>query len=162
MSTRPVSASTRTLDLPAPALLAAVSEVVHAGGGAWLVVSGWSMTPLIRPGDRVLLERRASVRPGDIIFADCDGRPVLHRVVRVTDNAVFMRGDNGPRDPQEIDRASIVGSAVLLERGTLLVALGLSARFGLRPLVHFVLARLWLSGWAVMTSIHRRRLLPNG
>lgn len=162
MTDRPVSPPTRTLGLPAPALLTTVREVLQAGGAAWLVVSGWSMTPLIRPGDRVLLERCASVRAGDIILADYQGRPVLHRVVRITDHGVFMRGDNGPAEGRAIDRAAIVGSAVLLDRGPRLIALRPSVRFGLLPLVRYGLVRVGLGGLAIRRSLGRRRVLLNG
>jgi nickel-type superoxide dismutase maturation protease len=74
-------------------------------GTGWLVwrcferveVSGPSMAPTLQPGDRLLLRRTRSVRPGDIVAASDPrepDRPVLKRVAEVSQEGVFLLGDN--------------------------------------------------------------------
>jgi nickel-type superoxide dismutase maturation protease len=60
-------------------------------------VSGLSMAPVLQPGDRLLLRRTRSVRPGDIVAAPDPrqpARPVLKRVADVNQEGVFLLGDN--------------------------------------------------------------------
>lgn len=86
-----------------------LSGTVIAGSllawSVWLVwryferveVSGLSMAPALQPGDRLLLRRTRSVRPGDIVAASDPrqpARPVLKRVVDVSQEGVFLLGDN--------------------------------------------------------------------
>jgi nickel-type superoxide dismutase maturation protease len=41
------------------------------------VVSGDSMRPALRPGDRLLVDYRRRPRPGDVVVARTPGRPLL-------------------------------------------------------------------------------------
>lgn len=71
--------------------------------GAFCLVSGFSMLPLLRNGDRVRLRpvNRAEVRPGDVVgfYAAPGGQLVVHRVIR-TEPAIVTQGDaNSAPDP---------------------------------------------------------------
>jgi phage repressor protein C with HTH and peptisase S24 domain len=61
-----------------------------------VMVSGPSMVPTLRAGDRVLARRGAAVRPGDLVlarFADVD-RLVLKRAVRPVTGGWWLLSDN--------------------------------------------------------------------
>ena len=87
---------------------------------AWVLarVSGPSMTPTVRHGDR-LLARRArpgTARPGDVVLARFPSRPdllVVKRVQRVLDDGgVWVVGDN----PLVTDDSRAYGPAVAVGR----------------------------------------------
>ncbi len=60
-------------------------------------VAGLSMAPTLQPGDRLVVWRTTSVRPGDIVAASDPRQPertVLKRVISVYPEGVFLLGDN--------------------------------------------------------------------
>jgi nickel-type superoxide dismutase maturation protease len=83
-------------------------------------VSGPSMAPSLQPGDRVLVWRTRSVRPGDIVAASDPRRPqrsLLKRVVDVGQEGVFLLGDNlehstDSRQFGPVPMASVRGKAI--------------------------------------------------
>ena len=88
----------------------------------WVRVSGPSMVPTLRTGDRLLVRHRASIRSGDVVlaqFADLPGQWVVKRAVRpdgtrwvvASDNA-YAAGDSAVHGP-----ARVVARAVLRVRG---------------------------------------------
>jgi SOS-response transcriptional repressor LexA len=88
----------------------------------WVRVSGPSMAPALRNGDRLLVRHGATVRAGDIVlgrFADLPGVWVVKRAVRpleqgwivASDNS-FAGGDSAVHGP-----AQVSARAVLLRRG---------------------------------------------
>ncbi|MBM7805660.1 phage repressor protein C with HTH and peptisase S24 domain [Geodermatophilus bullaregiensis] len=87
---------------------------------AWVLarVSGPSMTPTVRHGDRLLVRRLrpGTARPGDVVLARFPSRPdllVVKRVARVLDGgAVDVRGDN----PLVTDDSRAYGPAVAVGR----------------------------------------------
>src|SRR5690349_19481151 len=63
-------------------------------------VRGSSMTPALRPGDRlVVVRRRGAIRVGDVVLAldprDAS-RELVKRVEAVTHDGVVLRGDHAP------------------------------------------------------------------
>jgi nickel-type superoxide dismutase maturation protease len=62
-----------------------------------VAVNGASMQPALQPGDRLLVRKRATVRPGDIVTAPDPrqaGRTVLKRAGSVGGGQVWLLGDN--------------------------------------------------------------------
>lgn len=89
------------------------AEVLRASlalGPVELRAGGVSMRPRLRAGDTVRLERRAA-RRGDIVLAVCEGRLVLHRVVRRRGDAWLLHGDARPRPDGWIRDADVLGVA---------------------------------------------------
>ena len=65
----------------------------------WQVVrvSGPSMVPTLRDGDRVLVRHEATIRPGDVVlatFRSLPGRLVLKRAVREQGGGWWLASDN--------------------------------------------------------------------
>jgi nickel-type superoxide dismutase maturation protease len=86
---------------------------------AWAVarVTGPSMVPTLRAGDRLLVRRvRADrVRPGDVVLARFPTRPdllVVKRVRRAVDGGHWVEGDN----PFVTDDSRTFGPAVVVGR----------------------------------------------
>jgi nickel-type superoxide dismutase maturation protease len=87
---------------------------------AWVLarVSGPSMTPTVRHGDRLLVRRArpGAARPGDVVLARFPSRPdllVVKRVQRVLDDGgVWVVGDN----PLVTDDSRAYGPAVAVGR----------------------------------------------
>ena len=89
-------------------------------GTAWAVarVTGPSMSPTIRSGDRLLVRRVRSphaVRPGDVVLARFPARPgllVVKRVRRAVPGGHWVEGDN----PFVTDDSRSYGVAVVVGR----------------------------------------------
>ena len=89
---------------------------------AWAMarVSGPSMSPTVRSGDRLLVRRvasAASVRPGDVVLARFPSRPdllVVKRVRRAVDGGHWVEGDNSfvGDDSRAFGPAVVVGRVV--------------------------------------------------
>jgi nickel-type superoxide dismutase maturation protease len=81
-------------------------------------VTGPSMSPTVRHGDRLLVRRigpRARVRPGDVVLARFPARPellVVKRVRRAVPGGHWVEGDN----PLVADDSRAFGPAVVVGR----------------------------------------------
>jgi nickel-type superoxide dismutase maturation protease len=99
----------------------------------WLLarVTGPSMSPTVRHGDRLLVRRLvpgARVRPGTVVLARFPARPdllVVKRVRRTVPGGVWVEGDN----PLVADDSRAFGTAIAVGR----VALRLWPRPGRLP-----------------------------
>ncbi len=89
-------------------------------GTAWAVarVTGPSMSPTVRSGDRLLVRQVRSpdaVRPGDVVLARFPARPdllVVKRVRRAVPGGHWVEGDN----PFVTDDSRAFGAAVVVGR----------------------------------------------
>jgi hypothetical protein len=100
-------------------LLRVVREVSFVGGGIWISATGTSMWPTLLENDHVLLEPAIRLTLGDIVLADADGFPLLHRVVRMDRGLVTTRGDARMTADATIPRDAVIGRAVRVRRGQL-------------------------------------------
>jgi signal peptidase I len=92
------------------------------GSTAWLLarVTGASMSPTVRSGDRLLARRvrtPGDVRPGDVVLARFPARPELltvKRVRRAVPGGHWVEGDNpfGTDDSRSYGVAVVVGRVV--------------------------------------------------
>ncbi|RLK54891.1 hypothetical protein [Actinokineospora cianjurensis] len=115
----PSRAAVRALAAVGAVLIAGLVLVLgwRATGGRWLSVDSPSMGQAAPVGTLVLTRPIAldQVRVGDIISFDPveGGVTHTHRVVRITDGAVFTKGDiNGAEDPRPVAADHLVGAVV--------------------------------------------------
>ena len=122
-------------------------------------VLGHSMTPTLRPGDEVLVERTdpASLAPGDVILVRHGGHLILHRLLdiqgRGTRQLLLTGGDHLRRADPPVPVGALVGRAVSAHRGDRPLALP-AGRWQAR------LHRLRFLCWLLVGRLRRR--LPRG
>ncbi|MEV6930428.1 S24/S26 family peptidase [Dactylosporangium sp. NPDC051485] len=78
------------------------------------LVSGPSMAPTLRSGDRILVRRTTCARPGDLVVAAFRARPgllVVKRVERADGDGWWIVGDNpfGSDDSSRYGTADVIG-----------------------------------------------------
>jgi len=102
---------------------------------------GESMSPLFRPGDRILFEpcRMKDLSRGDVIIFNAPGQEerVVHRVISTSRAGIRTKGDaNLSLDSWELRQENLIGRAVSVERGgrTIPVAGGLAGHLAARVL----------------------------
>lgn len=81
-------------------------------------VSGPSMSPTLKHGDRLLVVRAHRARPGDVVLARFPARPellVVKRLVRAVEGGWWVEGDNpfGTDDSRAFGPAVVVGRVLL-------------------------------------------------
>ena len=146
----------RSLSLAAPEIRRLVCDAVDAGGEIWVGASGQSMHATVRHSDQVLIApiRRES-RRGDIVLVPVGSGLMLHRVVRVSADAITTRGDARRANDVPVRRTDVLARAVAVRRGDEVTPLVPTLRFGLVPLFRFLrmeigrragLTRKFLSG----------------
>jgi hypothetical protein len=128
--------------------IAVVVEKLRAGKPVPLRITGHSMYPFLVPGEWVLIEPCAteSLRPGDLIAFERDGRLILHRLLCVGAENVVEKGDNGLQEGV-VEQGKILGraTAVLGRR-----KIRLTQR-------HQILAGRWLAGLSAWHAFVYRR-----
>jgi hypothetical protein len=142
-------------------VVAVVREVLAISGTVRVRAAGGSMWPTILDGSLVTLvppPNRLSV--GQVILADWDGAPVLHRVVRVTGGTIVTAGDSclDPDPPRSINDVCALATAVTDRRGT--ITLTGTWDHGARSLGLYLAARGRLAlarGWRKTRSMIRFR-----
>ena len=138
--------------LPSKDLLEVVRGIAETGGAVWFQVTGISMNPMIREGDSVFLAQlHRSPRRGDVLLLDAAGSPVLHRVIRYDGRWLVTRGDAAWTEDAPVHVSACVGHALAVRRGSALVALAPTLRFGIVPMLR-------LAAWWIRVRIHPRLL----
>jgi hypothetical protein len=121
------------------ALLAIVRDVVSVGGSVWIRVTGKSMNPIIRDGDRVLIGGvRGAPRCGSVVLLDAGGSPLLHRIVAYRPEGIITRGDSRITEDPPHPLSSVLGRALIVERGASSICLVPTLAFGIGPLMRGV------------------------
>ena len=98
----------------------------------WMPVRGASMSPLLRPGDQVLVDFARSWACGDAVVVGARRGLVVHRIVAVAGDGarVITKGDAVSRCDRPVRGAAIVGVVTRVRR------------------------RRWWGGWQEM-EVHR-------
>lgn len=105
----------------ADVLEAALDVWAQLGSQHAIPVSGQSMWPTIRDGDRVWMAHGyGRVDRGDVIIYRTAGRLVVHRVVAIHSSAerrqFITRGDNSTRTDAPVESGQIIGQVIAVER----------------------------------------------
>lgn len=140
--------------------IALAVELLRRGRPVEIVAGGGSMWPLVREGDRLVIDPSTAPRVGALAAVERNEHLVVHRVIRVGDAGVLLHGDNllGPDPvvtPGEV--LGVVTRQVLrtghaIDHGRLWMraidrAAAHTIRLGRRPRhLALTLARTWRSG----------------
>ena len=86
----------------------------------WISVRGASMSPLLRPGDQVLVDFARSWACGDVVVVCARRGLVVHRIVAVVgdgvDTCVTTKGDAVSCSDRPVSGAAIVGVVIRVRR----------------------------------------------
>jgi len=86
------------------------------GSLLWAPVRGASMTPLLRPGDQVLIDLSRPWRCGDVVVIGSQRGLVVHRIVALAGANVITKGDAVEHCDQGVNSAAIVGVVIRVRR----------------------------------------------
>jgi Peptidase S24-like len=105
----------------AQAYQSAAREAWHTGeatGSLRLTVTTNSMRPLLRAGDRVVVQPidPYALRPGDVIVVQRGGEWITHRLVAADAHGWRTHGDNACYGDEAASAAQIVGRVIAIER----------------------------------------------
>lgn len=96
-----------------------IKESLKSGVSVPLTVTGSSMMPLLKPHrDIVWLERCGDedIKKGAILlFERSNGKPVLHRVIKIKNNELIMNGD-AQKQTEKIEKKQVVACVKKIER----------------------------------------------
>lgn len=98
------------------------AEVVRRFGAVRLRVTGGSMTPAVRPGDTILVQRcgMAEISTGEIVLFARYGRLFAHRVTgnvtRSGEGCLLTRGDRLRMADPAVSRSELLGRVSRIER----------------------------------------------
>jgi|CZKD01.1.fsa_nt_gi signal peptidase I len=115
-------------------------EVLHSSGSLRLRVTGWSMLPVLWPGDTLVIEPATGddIAEGDIVTFSNGRRFVAHRVVSRTsgpaDPRVQTQGDAIPHLDAPVPSADLLGRVSVILRDGRCVQPRKSLRFSERAL----------------------------
>lgn len=149
----------RSVTLSAPDAARLIRDALGAGGELWVSGSGGSMHPTIRHADPVLLAPLAQrVRRGEVVLVPLGPKLMLHRVVDVQGDIVVTRGDARQRNDAPVPRRDVFARALAVRRQTTVTTLVVTLRFGVRPLVRFLLSESYRRARLIRAMLRR----PNG
>jgi hypothetical protein len=141
------------LRLPPDEVLQFLQDTVGAKGELWIPVSGNSMLPTIRPGDRVLLTpTRRRLARGDVVIVALGTKVILHRVVSLVNQVVVTRGDSCQVGDPPIEADRVFARAVAVRHDRVLTTLTPTLRFGVAALCRFFISEARRRGG----RLHRR------
>jgi hypothetical protein len=106
------------MNVPSRELMPVICAALERGQRVRLTVNGSSMLPFIRDGDVVELEPpRASLALGDIVLVHSSAEHcVMHRVVRIEGDALFLRGDAQQRCQGPFAQSDVLGKVIVSYR----------------------------------------------
>jgi hypothetical protein len=101
-----------------PQPLLDVRSTLDECGALHLWISGWSMAPLLLPGDRIEVRpcRAEDLRPGDLALLEGPS-PVVHRYLFREGEGLVAKGDGAPSTDPPWPPAKVLGRAVKRLRG---------------------------------------------
>lgn len=96
-------------------LAAAVALWPASGTVGRIAVTGESMAPLLRDGDRVRVRAEARPRFGDVVVVRAGSGMVVHRLVGLRDGRLVLHGDNVPASDPPLMASSVIGVVTAVE-----------------------------------------------
>ena len=104
--------------LPGRELMPVIRAALERGQGVRMTANGSSMLPFIHDGETVeLMPPRSSLIRGDIVLAQsAEDKYVLHRVIQIEGDAVYLSGDAQKHCEGPLPRQAVLGRAVTTSR----------------------------------------------
>ena len=101
--------------LPGRELMPVIRAALERGQGVRMTANGSSRLPFIHDGETVeLMPPRSSLIRGDIVLAQsAEDKYVLHRVIQIEGDAVYLRGDAQKHREGPLPRQAVLGRAVV-------------------------------------------------
>ena len=102
-------------------LLDNIESIIAVGERFELSVTGFSMLPLLgRPGDTIIVRRTTECE--DIVgriamFRGSQHNIIVHRVLRINEGIVTLKGDGNPHLEERTPRSEIIGVVESIHRG---------------------------------------------
>lgn len=117
---------------------------------------GYSMFPILMPGDELILSKRSihDIRKGDIVVVAYPSKTVGHRVVAVNDSGIVTRGDNCRSVDPMVSPEHIIGVVVACVRNNVNYSVD-SFRFACMRFLLLYVALFTRLGIRVMYSLYR-------
>lgn len=115
------------------------TEVLRSSGALRLQVTGWSMLPVIFPGDTLVIERATgdAIREGDLVLFSRDRRLFAHRVV-ATSPELRTRGDSMAEPDPPVSQGDLLGRIAAIERNGKRIEPGREPRLAQRAIAALV------------------------
>jgi signal peptidase I len=98
-------------------------EALRSFGSLRFPATGWSMLPVVRPGDTLVVEHisRDRARIGDVVVVGRDGKLCGHRIVSITEDSGKLQwitqGDALPAPDRPVAETELLGRVAYLIRG---------------------------------------------
>ncbi|MBR4183060.1 MAG: S24/S26 family peptidase [Lachnospiraceae bacterium] len=96
-----------------------MEQKLQAGNAVSFTIHGNSMFPLlVGERDRVVVEPVGRLKRGMVaLYRRDDGRLILHRIHRVSEEGIYMVGDNQSGIEGPLRRSQVLGEATVFFRG---------------------------------------------
>ncbi len=123
-----------------------------------LRVASWSMFPILRKGDRLLIGPADELAVGELLLYEAAGSLCCHRVVARQDSHWIVRGDAMAGEGERVDARAIRGKVIRIQRGDAIFSPDEPP-----PVTPASLVRQWfdlrLETWGSSVRLALRRLL---
>lgn len=110
--------SLTNLVLPNEIFFGISQEILQSKQKIRIVLKGDSMKPVLRDGDILTLKRlgKQNLFLGDIVLAIWNDKFVLHRIVLIKKNTVFLAGDNNLIQIEKVNRQNVLAKVYQYSR----------------------------------------------
>jgi signal peptidase I len=136
-------------------------ELSESGQRLKLEVTSRSMLPVLRPGDRIVVQNTGaeSLGIGDLVIASRQGEFITHRLVGLGSKECYTKGDNARYLDPPVPFERILGKVIAIERENKIIDLQSSAW----NLANRILGRYHRFAGAMFRLLHkvRNRLRSN-
>jgi len=104
------------MTIPNKVLFEHVLEYIRLGKSVVIGVKGNSMKPFLREADRVVLEPLGNrhIKKGLVVLAYWEGQIVLHRVVKIEGDSLYLAGDGNVAQRERVRKEDILAIAARL------------------------------------------------
>lgn len=105
--------------------------------------NGNSMLPLLRDGDKVVIAKVFDIKKYDVVLFKKESHYILHRVIKIDNNKLIIRGDNNVAT-EVIEKKDVIGKLVgyYNENGYVEINDKLNRKYYYRSLPKYILRKI--------------------